>query len=83
MQRAHLTSEESITSSYMKIQSVFQAGMLTRDRCVALYRKSDIASSTAEHGHELLSKLCDVVDIESADAKDRLAAIAPAPSTSA
>lgn len=83
MQRAHLASEESITSSYMKIQSVFQLGMLTRDRCVALYRKSDIASPTAEKGHELLSKLCDVVDIESADAKDRLAAIAPAPSTSA
>lgn len=77
MQRAHLASEESITSSYMKIQSVFQAGLLTRNRCVALYRKSDIASQTAEHGYELLSKLCDVVDIESADSKDRLRAMAP------
>ncbi len=83
MQRAHLASEESITSSYMKIQSVFQAGILTRNRCVALYRKSDIASPTAEHGHELLSKLCDVIDIESSDAIDRLAAVAPTPSASA
>lgn len=78
LQRVQLTNEQSVTSSATKLHSlIIGSSIIPRKYCRALVRKSDMATKAAKEGYRMLEGICEVVDVESDGAEERLADLAP------
>jgi hypothetical protein len=73
LQRVQLNSEESVTSSLLKLHTiVFNASVIKQDALRILYRKQDINTEAADKAYTRLSRLCESVDVESPASSDSL-----------
>ncbi len=75
LQRAKLSSEASINNAAHLVDILLDQGIVQEDRCRVLVRSGDMASKTAEEGLALFDRMCGVVDVESKDAVEDLAAL--------
>jgi len=71
-QNADLTKEQSVNSSAMVLHSITTSRLLDKRWCRFLFRSSDLVSSLAEENLEMLSKICDTIDIESESSTEQI-----------